>query len=513
MRRTSALLGLGLAAALLVPAGIAGAATPRRTVLPPLVAQTIHYEAGPFHLNPGQNTINNAYLPNDGSGTLRPTVPGWIVGIRPNLILTDGTIPPVDLIHLHHAVWLNMSRPDWTAPDIPERFFATGEEKTNLTIPRPFGYWYDPGDTWLLNHMLHVLDENAYDVKVTYDFDFIPYTVSGARIKPAVPIWMDVRNGSSYPVFDAIAGTGTEGKWTYPTDVADPYPDGNIRNRYTIPVRGALIATAGHLHPGGLWTDLSLTRTMPLSGAVKRARLFRSAANYYEPAGPVSWDVSMGATPSTWRVGVRPGDVLDVTTTYDTNGWSWYEGMGIMVTWFAPNRGGRSPFSKLHPVDVPGVLTHGHLPENDNHGGGFDPDLPDPSTLTEMTPPTVGGVPTIDIVDFEYTPGDLDLATHIPAVPQGTALRFRNLDVPIGYGYGIWHSITTCKLPCNKSTGIAYPVADGPVILDSGQLGNYGPPTSGQRNWSTPSNLAAGTYAYFCRVHPLMRGAFKITSN
>ena len=180
---------------------------------------------------------------------------------------------------------------------------------------------------------------------------------------------------------------------------------------------------------------------------------------------------------------------------------------------FAPDRGGRSPFSALHPVDVPGVLTHGHLAENDNHGGGYDPDLPDPTTLTEITPPTVGGVPTIDIVDFEYTPGDLDLATQIPTVAQGTALRFRNLDAPSSYGYGIWHSITTCKLPCNASTGVAYPVANAPVVLDSGQLGNYGPPTSGTRSWSTPTNLSPGTYAYFCRVHPMMRGAFKVTSS
>ena len=34
-------------------------------------------------------------------------------------------------------------------------------------------------------------------------------------------------------------------------------------------MRGALIATAGHLHPGGLWTDLSLTRTMPTTGTAR----------------------------------------------------------------------------------------------------------------------------------------------------------------------------------------------------------------------------------------------------
>ena len=29
-------------------------------------------------------------------------------------------------------------------------------------------------------------------------------------------------------------------------------------------------------------------------------------------------------------------------------------------------------------------------------------------------------------------------------------------------------------------------------------------------SWSTPSNLKAGTYTYFCRVHPFMRGAFRV---
>ena len=50
-----------------------------------------------------------------------------------------------------------------------------------------------------------------------------------------------------------------------------------------------IVGTAGHLHPGGLWTDLYVTRD-----GVKK-HLFRSRAKYYEPAGPVSWDVSMTA--------------------------------------------------------------------------------------------------------------------------------------------------------------------------------------------------------------------------
>jgi plastocyanin len=74
----------------------------------------------------------------------------------------------------------------------------------------------------------------------------------------------------------------------------------------------------------------------------------------------------------------------------------------------------------------------------------------------------------------------------------------------------VWHSITACKAPCTASTGIAYPLADATVQFDSGQLGNAGAPTAGRDTWSTPTDLDPGTYTYFCRVHPFMRGAFRV---
>jgi hypothetical protein len=62
-------------------------------------------------------------------------------------------------------------------------------------------------------------------------------------------------------------------------------------------------------------------------------------------------------------------------------------------------------------------------------------------------------------------------------------------------------------------TGIAYPLADGPVRFDSGNLG-FGPAgmtAAAQRaRWRTPKRLRAGTYTFFCRVHPFMRGAFRV---
>ena len=231
------------------------------------------------------------------------------------------------------------------------------------------------------------------------------------------------------------------------------------------------------------------------------AHLFSSDAHYFEPAGAVSWDVSMTATPPDWRVAVHAGDTLRVTTTYDSGRASWYESMGIMVAWMAGGTAGADPFSTK--VDGPGVLTHGHLPENDNHGGGPGP-LADPTTRAAQ--PVSSPVP---ISGFIYGAGDMSTTDPLPVVRAGQPLSFLNQDAPIGVG--IWHTITACKAPCNGATGIAYPLADGPITFDSGELGNAGPPTAGRVDWSTPTNLPPGVYTYFCRIHPFMRGAFEVS--
>ena len=33
----------------------------------------------------------------------------------------------------------------------------------------------------------------------------------------------------------------------------------------------------------------------------------------------------------------------------------------------------------------------------------------------------------------------------------------------------------------------------------------------GTATWKTPKNLTPGLYTYFCRIHPFMRGAFRVT--
>jgi plastocyanin len=471
------LLTIAALAATAPHASAATAAKPR--------VQHLKLRFGPVSIAPGQNTINF-----DDKDIPRPRVRGWIVGFRPNLRRPDGTVPGVDVIHLHHAVWLING----------EATFAAGEEKSNVKLPRGFGWRYKPSDRWILNHMIHNLLPNRDRVYLTYDIDFIPDSSPLAKgIHEVQTRWLDVQNGNAYPVFDVHRNSGRNGRFTYPNDVPNAYGAGYPRNRWNVDRDGMLVQTVGHLHPGGLYTDLVLERNG------RRVNIFRSRAHYWEPAGAVSWDVAMTATPSNWRVAVKRGDQITVSATYDSARASWYESMGITPIAFAPGfRGGVDPFSSK--LNRRGRLTHGHLPENDNHGGGSG-GLPDARALPAG--PAASG--PVAISNFLYGQGDLQAEATVqpPLVSAGQPLAFVNRDA----ARTIFHTITSCRAPCNRETGIAYPLADGPVEFDSGELG-FGPlgltPAANRDTWSTPANLPQGTYNYFCRIHPFMRGAFRV---
>jgi hypothetical protein len=452
-----------------------------------------HYRYGPITIRPGQNPI--VFEPNNE----KPDVPGFITRFTPDLVYANGKKPAVDVLHLHHGVWIMRN----------QTTFAVGEEKTITQFPRGFGYHYDPSDQWVMNHMLHNLTPATARVYITWDIDFVPDSApAAAGIEAVEPLWLDAGEGA-YPVFDAHRGWGHNGRYTFPDDArgTERRKIGSVQ-RITMPEDVTLVAAGGHVHPGGLYVDLKATR------GARTTTLFRSEAKYYEPAGAVSWDASMTFTKPDWRVAIRKGDTLSVSATYDTSRASWYEVMGIIdPLWYTttPIAGTPDPFTRA--IDWHGDVTHGHLPENDNHGGTGRATLPDARTLPART---ANG--TIDVKSFAYAFGDLTSSgakQRPPAIRAGAALTFRNLDSPKGQdpAYAIYHTITACKAPCNKATGIAYPIADGARPFDSGELG-FGPrqatAAANRITWQTPKTLSPGTYNYFCRVHPFMRGAFRV---
>jgi len=489
-----------------------------------------------------------------GEGDTSPFAPGstdegYITRFKPSMveIVEDGVVTPsVWDLHLHHVVWLkNFLSNDGTPGAGPT--VAAGEEKTEVKLPEGYGMLTGGASTWGLNYMIHNLNaSNGRQVYITWEIDWVPAESDSAEeISISTIRWLDVAGAPQvYPVFDAEKGFDTDGDgdFTFPDDADDagePAYDGEhekISNnrRWVLPGDRTLVFGAGHLHPGGTNVDLEVARDGDDVGTVdgddpsEVKQLFKSDAKYYEPAGAVSWDVSMEATPREWRVSLKQGDTLSVNATYDVEDASWYESMGIMpvAVTEADDPLAKDPFDDAAAVqamyDQGGVLTHGRLPENIDTYAGDDLGLPDPRDL--KSDGKIKKDDQVEIEGFRYYPGGYSAVEDFPTTPMrppevkaGRDINFINSDALFGEDddQQAWHSITSCKAPCNRDSGIGYPLANGPVKFDSGQLGfgtgtNAGV-TTGSNEWTLEGGLPkkGKTYTYFCRIHPFMRGSIR----
>jgi plastocyanin len=473
---------------------------------------------------------------------------GFVTRFQPSMqeIHPDGrlTTPSVWDLHLHHVVWL--------APNGGPTF-ASGEEKTIPKFPQGYGLEVGGDATWGLNYMIHNLGPSGgRRVYITWEIDWVPQTAPARTdIRRTRIQWMDVAGFPEhiYPVFDAERGfdTDRDGKYTFPDDVpTDPAAPGyeerskmGSTQSWTVPNGGrTLVFGAGHLHPGGKRVDLRVARDGPDPGTVdgddpsEVRKLFRSRAHYYEPAGAVSWDVSMEATRPDWRISLKAGDTVSINTTYDVRKASWYESMGILplAVSSASDPAAKDPFDDSDAVkamyDEGGILTHGRLPENIDKKARKNLKLPDPRKLGSKgreVPPA-----GIDIEGFRYLPGGFSASRGTPTsevrpalVDPGQGVTFTNLDA-LSFDQPqtdqTWHSITSCEAPCNRGAGIGYPLARGPINFDSGQLG-FGKAassevTTGSNVYTSPPLKKRGkTYTYFCRIHPFMRGSIRVKGN
>ncbi len=551
----------------------------------PGACQRLRFSYGPLTVKPGQNDVLIEPVKIE-----KPMREGYITRFKPDLVRADGTVPPIEQVHLHHGTWL--SQPDYGSGP----FFAAGEEKTVAPFPKGYGMPVKPDDVWLLLYMVHSAIQQPMEVYITYDVDFIPKAkAQELGIKDAYPLWFDVRP-SGYPVFNVQRDYGgQDGICTWPSEQCakfDPFgkeivgqgqpgngkgtdwkfPDqGSTLGRMRNFSGGTIIGLGGHLHPGGLENTIDLvrpgntvrvkkkikvkskkrgkngkrktkTKTVYVTEKRESARIYTGEAVYWDRKDhsqgggpPTSWDFSMKVTGLPyWGVHVRPGDIIRSNATYDTTIQSTYENMGIVVSLFVPNGPDGKPqapgldafTTPLDPSDGcqsdglrgkkqrlcdKGVVTHGHLAENDNFGGAEG----------EWNARRGFETSEVGIADFLYEPGDLSTIsmTGVPTVKMGEDLRFTNFDGPV-----IYHTVTSCKFPCLGRTGTAFPLSNGATSkgrqldFDSSELG-FGTPSIGPAkqtlNWSLPVTKESGfepgeIVTYFCRIHPGMRGAFEV---
>jgi len=361
----------------------------------PGACRRMRFSYGPIPVKPGQNDVLI------GPVTIeKPNMDGYITRFKPNLVRADGTVPPVEQVHLHHGTWL--SQPEYGSGP----FFAAGEEKTIFPFPRGFGMPVKKTDVWELLYMVHSAVQQPMEAYIIYDIDFVPKATGDALgIKPSYPVWLDVRP-SAYPVFNVQRDFGGADRvCTWPREECaahDPFgqpftgqgkPGNGKGTDLKLPARGeslgriksfnggTFIGMGGHLHPGGLTNNVDLirpggervTRVVKRRKCAKRrrahrkrrcrtvrrrvtrrrtkVRIYTGQANYWSHRDhrkgggpPTSWDFSERVVGAPfWGVRVKPGDVLRSNATYDTSYASTYENMGIVVSLFVPNRGNGKP--------------------------------------------------------------------------------------------------------------------------------------------------------------------------
>jgi hypothetical protein len=247
-----------------------------------------------------------------------PDEAGYITSLRATLIDEQGNKVPRHAVHLHHAAWVNPTSEDMTctAPYAwPERFFASGKERTKIQLPAGYGYYWNNapplplysvlGDgPWFLNYHLDAMHgDGKYKVFLQLKFDFVPESAAG-EITAIKPVWLDVENCE-------------DAEFDVPKDTSP----GNYERTwsYAMPHGGTFVAMAGHLHDGGIKLSLENTTT--------GESVFTSTPTYRKG----TWDLrTMSSFSDAAGPSIAAGDVLELTAVYDDDR-KWLGVMGIMV--------------------------------------------------------------------------------------------------------------------------------------------------------------------------------------
>jgi hypothetical protein len=324
----------------------------------------------------GGNSIHN---------TLRHDAPSpctncYITDVVPSLVYVndanhpDGTVANLDNdAMLHHFVLINRQRTDPVCPgglqgQIGERFFASGNERSQMHLPAPFGY-QNSRSTWSL--ISHIINKGTVTKSMNIELVFQYRTAGAAEAKP---LWWDI---------DGCL----DSEYTTPVGYHDQTLD------WTSTISGRLIGMAGHMH------DVDTTNSAPClnhcpekghgiavtaelvggdsntyfgplppnnppPGSITGATLCRSEGNYGTTWAGTRWrghldtvsecalnsDILPTAQPEAWPDGgdlpstgypLNAGQTVRLHSEYQNDtGEAQTDVMGIMLAWYVPTSAG-----------------------------------------------------------------------------------------------------------------------------------------------------------------------------
>ena len=509
---------------------------------PPGTQKDLSFYFGPFHVPAGQD-LNRITFD-------LPLHNGFYTAIAPDLIdVATGEEPSHQVAHIHHAHWFRTTNdPNDERYNTGLEFgdqgfswvFGTGEEETQGSIDARsaletnvvrYGIYIAGDQPQMLIYMLHNKTAEPLNLYVLLKVRFVWGTAeeiqsaTGQEFHPLRgKLW-----GTTFDVPRQATGDGT---YVHPVDIPAGKPGHSpIGKTFTSGFSGTIIAGAGHLHPAG--REVVLSNLGPAGSGCEAdsdgdgypgvtllhsRKMERVSSDFY------SEDYQMGATKNGFRAPIRAGDRIAQFGVYSNDLYASYGAMaysGLYTdTAQVPPPATGCNVSSYGPVLLSGdpdggdaregVLNHAWHGEADLHCGLSATPHDAACDVAERPFTSTIDTRTVQIAGFKYLPGDLGTSGAsrlLPTVPRGSSITFVNEDTFLG----IRHTVSSCRWPCNGPYVANYPLPDGD--FDSAMLGNVDPVDGSpfKVNWSTPTNLAAGKYSYFCRTHPWMRGAFEVT--
>jgi plastocyanin len=502
---------------------------------------------GPYTVPPGQD-MNRVDLD-------LPMRGGFLVSIDPGMRrVADLSEPSHQEAHIHHAHWFALqpgNKEDNYTHGNTEWIFGNGDEETKADFAERsaadpngpnFGEYVAPGNPQVMIYMLHNKTNQPLVTWIVLDVTFVHGTK--AQLDTGKKPWHDLAGVLFGRTFNVPVQPNGDGKWDTTHDMSKPI-------EWTSTLDGTIIGTGSHVHPGGLeiLTENFGSKASPCPDDHKGTggTLLLDSKVLWHYGAMFSEDYQTTVTNPNWRAPIHKGDVLRITGYYANKDTAWYTAMthnGLYIDTSEPPQGHCKPYlvgnaqpqhtvytkkksvrysiskrgklvRKVRVKKIPhtvGIsLTDGvpNRPWGHDHDTLCGVDLGKPPCERPYQPRPAGDFASqVLISDFQYIPGDTSLSGSPglpPKIHKGQSLTFVNTDESAN----IRHSVTTCNLPCNGTYVANYPWANG--VWDSGTLG-YDAIDGGTPDpvSSTPPTLPVGRYAYFCRIHPWMRGQFEV---
>ena len=298
-------------------AGCAGGRFNAKLTSPSVRVSTVRY--GPDALKPmpmsmpmpkSMFNMNGAMQDFWSQDVRQPCSDCYIVGIVPNFVYPDGKVANYNTgAMMHHIVLFDDSARDVSCPSWPQRIMASGNERTDITLPRGYGYYVGAGERWTLLAELMNMSMRTQHVEPQLTYYWVP---ASQHLHPVTPLWLD-ENECGNSLYSIPKGS-SDSFW-----------------HYTVPasIAGPIVSIGGHVHDYG--THISLTDT------TTHTLICDSRAGYGMNMAYMKNIESMSGCTGTPVATIHAGDVLSLNSFY-TSPIAESDVMGIMVAYVATHQ-------------------------------------------------------------------------------------------------------------------------------------------------------------------------------